>query len=463
MKTLRIACLVIVLALIFPLTFPAGAQPAKTFDALSYELENGMQVVVVPNHRVPVVTHMVWYRTGAIDEVPGKSGIAHFLEHLMFKGSGDLEPGEFSRIVKALGGRDNAFTSYDYTAYFQSVSKQHLERVMEMEAGRMRDLHPPLEEVASERDVVLEERSQRTDNNPAARFSEHMSAALYINHPYGRPIIGWRAEMEELNWDDAKAFHRKYYAPNNAILVVSGDVSGEDVLELARQYYGPLEPSDIQARKTPAVPPLDGSSHIVMRDPAVQQDSYQAQYLAPSARQNKEDALALQVLEEIMSGGSSSRLYKSLVVEQKIASSAGMYYQGDHWDRGSVGLYGTPVPGHAVEDVEGAIDDVLRELIDAGVTEAEVSDAIARMQAEAIYARDSVAGPAMVIGRALTTGSTLDDVESWPQDIGTVTAVQVQDVAARYLDPDKADLRSVRGYLLRAKTPDENEQEEDEE
>ena len=428
--------------------------PKKVFNASAYQLENGMQVVVVPNHRVPVVTHMVWYRVGAADEEHGESGIAHFLEHLMFKGSDGLAPGEFSRIVKSLGGQDNAFTSQDYTAYFQSISKDHLETVMRMEAGRMRGMNPPLEDVESERKVVLEERSQRTGNNPSARFSEHMNSALYENHPYGIPVIGWRHEIEALEWDAVKAFYDLYYAPNNAILVVSGDVEPNDVYAMAQTYYGGLKPENIPARNLRTTsPPLVGNVMVTMRDISIKQESYQSLYRAPSCRQNRQDCLALQILQQIMSAGSASRLYDSLVTEQKIASSAGLSYRGDSWDDSTLYIYATPKGGASLENVENALDNELRRVITDGVSAQELSDAIASMQAEAIYARDSVAGPAMVIGYSLVTGSTLDDVEYWPRDIAEITAEQVQDVARRFLNPDNGDLHNVRGVMLPKDAP----------
>lgn len=433
--------------------------PEKVFNASAYELENGMQVVVIPNHRVPVVTHMVWYRVGAADEPRGQSGIAHFLEHLMFKGSDGLAPGEFSRIVKSLGGQDNAFTSQDYTAYFQSISKDHLETVMRMESGRMRGMNPPLEDVESERKVVLEERSQRTDNNPPAKFSEHVNSALYVNHPYGIPVIGWRHEIEALEWDAVKAFYDLYYAPNNAILVVSGDVEPDDVFALAQTYYGPLKPEDIPARTLRTTsPPLAADMMLSMQDASIKQESYQSLYRVPSCRQNKQDCLALQVLEQVMSAGSASRLYDSLVSEQKIASSAGLSYRGESWDDSTLYIYATPKGDANLEDVENALDDELRRIIKDGVSAQEMDDAIASMQAEAIYARDSVAGPAMVIGYSLVTGSTLDDIEYWPREIAQITAEQVQDVARRFLDPDNSDLHNVRGVMLPEDSPQVEEQ-----
>ena len=225
------------LAILTPFFF---AFPALAAEVTTFKLDNGMDIVVLEDHRAPVVVHMVWYRVGAADEPPGKSGIAHFLEHLLFKGTDDLEAGELSAIVARNGGSDNAVTSWDYTAYFQRIAADRLELMMEMEADRMRDLRMTPQDVATERQVVLEERGQRVDSEPNALFREQRNAAQYLNHPYGIPVIGWRHEMEQLNRDDAFSFYRRYYAPNNAILVVAGDVLPDDVLALAKKYYGPL-------------------------------------------------------------------------------------------------------------------------------------------------------------------------------------------------------------------------------
>jgi zinc protease len=412
------------------------AQESKVFDAASFTLENGLEIVVVENHRAPVVTHMVWYKTGAADETPGVSGIAHFMEHLMFKGSEGLAPGEFSEKIRALGGNDNAFTSQDYTAYFQSISAAHLETVMTMEAGRMRGMNPPLEQVESERKVILEERRQRTDNNPSERLSEHMNAALYPNHPYGTPIIGWYHEMEQLGWDDAKSFYDRWYAPNNAILIVSGDVEPHNVLALAQKIYGPLERVDVPARERTKIPPLEASSTLTLKHPSVQQPAIQTAYRVPSYRMNPEESLAIQVLVEIMGSGPTSRLYRSLVVDQKLATGAGTFYRDAALDQTSFWLYATPAEGIAPEVAINSAYDEMRTLIRDGVSAEELQKAQLRLQDQAIFARDSLSGPAMIIGQALATGSSLDQIETWPQQVSAVTTAQIQAVAAKYLNPD---------------------------
>lgn len=452
--TKKLILLFCVLAM--PFAAQARKPDTKVFNAESFTLENGLEVVVVPSHRAPVVTHMVWYKAGAADEPPGRSGIAHFMEHLMFKGSEGFGPGEFSEKIRSLGGNDNAFTGQDYTAYFQSIAAEHLETVMRMEAGRMRGMTLPPEEVESERKVIIEERRQRTDNDPGARFAEQMSAALFVNHPYGTPVIGWGHEMSVLTREDAKTFYDRWYGPNNAILIVSGDVTGPQVHELAKKIYGPLARVDVPPRNRPQPPPGESRLALTMFHADVREPVVQKMYRVPSAHQNKTEALALQVLEEIMGGGPTSRLYRALVVEQKIATSAGLSYRSAALDDAVLYLYAAPAPGQDHYAVNAALEEELRRLVRDGITADELNDAITRMQAEAIYALDSLSGPAMVFGQALATGATIDDVEYWPRDIAAVTAEQVQAAAAQYLDPDNPGTRPpVTGYLLPSPPPAE--------
>lgn len=368
----------------------------------------------------------------------------------MFKGSEGLEPGEFSKIIRSLGGNDNAFTSQDYTAYFQSIAAEHLEKVMTMEAGRMRGMNPPKKEVLSERDVIIEERKQRTDNNPQAKFGEALSAALYVNHPYGTPIIGWAHEANALSWEDAKSFYDLWYAPNNAILVVSGAVEAEEVFAKAEEIYGKLEPADTPVRNRTVSPPLPGKVTLTHYDEHVRQPVFQRSYRVPSSRQNKEEALALQVLEDIFGRGATSRLYTALVIEQKLAIQAGLSYRSDAYDDAGISVYATPVPGVEMDHLIAAIDAEIAKLAQNGVSDEELSDSLNRLQNEAIYARDSVSGPAMVIGYGLVTGSSLNDIENWPEDISKVTAAQIQNAAAKYLAPESEDSRYVNGILLPA-------------
>lgn len=426
----------------------------KVFNAKSYMLDNGLKIVVVENHRAPVITHMIWYRAGAADEPRGKSGIAHFLEHLLFKGQkhkvlGDFLPGEFSRIVRSLGGEDNAFTSQDYTAYYQSIASEHLEKVMRMEAGRMRGIDIPLKEFASEKKVIQEERRQRTDNNPRAQMAEQMTEALFPNHPYGIPVIGWMHEIQALEWVDAKKFYNQYYAPNNAILIVSGDVKGADVLEIAKQTYGIIERVNTPIRKRTTSPPFISQTSVTLKHESIKEPQFRRTYRVPSYRQNAQVSLTFEVLENIIGGGSTSRFYKSLVIDQKLATNISLSYNSAAWNDATLSIVATPVSIDKMAALQDAIDRELRKLVMDSVTDQELSNTISRMQDEAIYARDSLSGPAMVIGYNLITGATLDDIEYWPQRINTVTRSKIQNIVKTYLNPDQPyKTPYVEGFLL---------------
>ncbi|MCB1556557.1 MAG: insulinase family protein, partial [Alphaproteobacteria bacterium] len=400
-------------------------------------------------HRAPVVTHMVWYRVGAADEPPGRSGMAHFLEHMMFKGTPTVPPGDFSRRVAALGGNDNAFTGQDYTAYFESIARDNLETVMAMEADRMRNLAPPEADFSSELQVVIEERRERTENDPRAYFTEQMRAALFPNHPYANPVVGWFHEVDALSWQNAQDFYNDWYAPNNAILVVSGDMTLDELKPLAKKTYGWIAPREVPERHWTAVPPLLSNPVLTLRDPSIRQPVWLRMIRVPSAVQNRDDARALEVLANIMDGGAATRLYKLLVVDQKIATGIGLSYDPDSRGDAVLTIQATPAPGVEIKALEQAIDETFQGLISGGVTDQELREAKDRMKDAAVYARDSLAGPAMVIGRALAVGETLDDVETWPDQIEAVTVDQVRDVATRFLNPDDNGKRPyVTGYLL---------------
>ncbi len=427
------------------LAWTVAAASAGVFNPESFTLANGLQVVVIPNHRAPIAIQMVWYRVGAADDPAGKSGIAHFLEHLMFKGSKDIPPGAFSKIVARNGGQDNAFTSQDYTAYFQRVAKDRLELVMKLEADRMTGLVLTDAEVLPERDVVLEERRSRTDNNPSAQLYEHTRAALYMNHPYRVPVIGWKSEIEGLTTADAIAFYRRHYAPNNAILIVAGDVTAAEIRPLAEKYYGPIPRREIPPRVRATEPEQRAARRVVLKSPQVRQPSWSRTYLAPSyTTATGGDAYALQVLAEIMGGGATSRLYRSLVVEQGVAASAGAWYSSDGLDSGTFGVSGSPRPGTEIAAVEAALTAQIKALLSDGVSADEVARAKRSLLAGAIYVRDSLRAGPNIFGRALTSGRTIADVESWPDRIGEVTAEAVNAAAKKVF----RDNRSVTGVLL---------------
>ncbi|MEM8833650.1 MAG: pitrilysin family protein, partial [Pseudomonadota bacterium] len=412
--------------LLFFITTPAFA---KIFNAETYTLENGLEVVVIPNDRVPVVTHMIWYKVGAADEPVKKSGMAHYLEHLMFKGTDTLEAGEFSRIVRELGGQDNAFTGQDYTAYHQTIAKEHLEKMMTMEADRMINLKVSEDHFVSEKSVVIEERKQRTENDPRALFTEQMRSTLHVNHPYGTPVIGWMDEIENLQWNDIKTFYETWYAPNNAVLIISGDVTLEEIKPMIERTYGVIEKKELPDRTRAQTPPAIGESKMKLRHERIKQLSFQSSRLGPNYSDNKQDSLALDVLVEILDGGPTTRLYKNLVVDQKIATSVSMSYMSGVIDNGAIWLSGIPSDNISLEELEDAINDEIQNVINNGVTEQELKDAIQRLQDSAVFARDSVSGPARIFGYTLTTGSTVDDIENWPELIGGVTAEQVQKAA----------------------------------
>ncbi|MGQ3670986.1 M16 family metallopeptidase [Xanthobacter sp. TB0136] len=419
-------------------------------DITEFKLDNGMQVMVIPDHRTPVVTHMVWYKVGSADEQPGKSGIAHFLEHLMFKGTEKHKQGEFSAEVARLGGQENAFTSQDYTAYFQRVAKEHLEKVMGFEADRMTGLKLSDEVVLPERDVVLEERRMRTDSEPGARLGEIMQATTYVNHPYQHPIIGWEHEIRQLNKDDALDFYKRFYAPNNALLVVTGDVKPEDVKALAEKTYGQVKPADTPPRARPQEPPPQAHRRVALADPRVAQPSIQRSYLVPSERTAQNDeAVALDVLAQILGGGQTSRLYTTLAAEKGIAAGAGAWYQGVAHDDTRFVVYASPRGDVPLEELEAAMDGVIAELAEKGVSEDELKRAKTQLTADMIYAQDNQATLARIYGAAWATGIDAEKVRGWPERVKTVTAQQVQDAAKRYL----VHSRAVTGHLKAAEAP----------
>jgi zinc protease len=425
---------------------PAGSKVAQ------FTLANGLELIVIPDHRVSVVTHMVWYKVGAADETPGKSGLAHFLEHLMFKGTAKNPAGRFSQFVASVGGQENAFTSADYTAFYQRVPGDKLKTLMEFEADRMTGLVLTDKVVLPERDVILEEQNQRVANNPRARLGEQIDAALFLNHPYGKPVIGWRHEMEQLSRDDAIGFYRRFYAPNNAVVVVAGDVTPDQAHAFAEQTYGKLARNTAipATRQRPQEPPPVAVRSLTLADARVEQPSVQRAYLVPSfATAKRGESEALEVLAHILGAGSNSRLYRTLVVDKGVAVSAGAYYDSSALDPSKFGVYGAPKPGVALPQLESDIDSVIAVVIEKGVTSEELERAKTRLIADAVYAQDNQASLARWYGSSLTTGATVADVNQWPDRIRAVTAAQIQDAARHWLDKR----RSVTGYLIKDTSP----------
>jgi zinc protease len=424
------------------------ANAAAKSRAGEFKLANGMQVVVIPDRRAPVVTHMVWYRVGAADEPRGVSGIAHFLEHLMFKSTDKIKSGDFSKIVSRLGGQDNAFTSQDATAYFQRIARERLPEVMRMEADRMINLKLTEQEVLTERDVILEERRSRVENNPSSILDEQMNAALYYSHPYGIPVIGWEHEIARLTREDALAHYKRYYAPNNAILVVSGDVSEEEVRKLAEETFGaiPANPA-VTARTRPRDPQHRSARRLELRDPRAGKTSVHRYYIAPSyGTAAPGEAEALDLLMKIAAEGATSRLYRKLVVEDKVASSASGYYYGSAMDSGKISVQAVAADGIAIETVEAAIDAVLADIRSNGVSEAELTRARNLFIAEYVYQSDNQSSLARRYGFAMVTGRTIGDIEGWPDRIAKVTTADIKAAAEKHLDIR----RSVTGTMIPA-------------
>jgi len=429
------------------LAFQTGNAAAEGPEVANFTLPNGLEVVVIPDHRTPVVTHMIWYKVGSADETPGKSGLAHFLEHLMFKGTAKNPAGRFSQALATIGGQENAFTTADYTAYFQRIAKEYLPLVMEFEADRMTGLVLTDENVLPERDVVLEEFNMRVANSPDARIGEQVAAALYLNHPYGRPVIGWRQEIEKLNREDALAFYRRFYTPNNAVVVVAGDVTDDEVKAIAERTYGKVaRVAEVPVRARPQEPTPVAMRQLTMADARVAQPSLQRSYLVPSSSTAKPgESEALEILAQALGAGETSRLYRALVVEQHIATGAGGWYQGTSLDDTRFGVYASPLPGVTFSTIEAAIDAVIAKIAESGVTAAEFERAKTRLIADAVYAEDNQATMARWYGAALTSGGSVEKLASWTARLRAVTPEAVQNAARTWLDRR----RSVTGYLVK--------------
>ena len=424
---------------------PVASASAQMFDAQSFTLANGLQVVAVTNHRAPVVNSIVYYKVGSADEEPGKSGLAHMVEHMMFKGTKTVAPGMFSRLVADNGGNDDAFTTYDYTAFYQNIAVDRLPEVLRLEADRMINLAPHEKDFTPEHQVVLEELRMRIENSPAGKLNEQMNAALYLNAPYHHPVIGWRSEVEQFTLADVVAFQRRWYAPNNAVLVVSGDITADRLKPLVEKYFGPLPRRKLPVRlRTDEPPPLAARS-LVLRDPNVHQPSWNRLYLAPSyAKGDSKYAYALQVLAEVLGADSSSRLYRHLVVEQKLASEIWAGYEPESLGMTSFDFYASPNPGVDLDKLGAAIDAEIHDVVDKGVTSEEIERAKTKMRAEVAYARDSLQSGAFTFGTALAVGRTVADVQDWPQRVAAVTPDIVNEAARAVL----REQASVTGTLL---------------
>jgi len=418
--------------LLAPWLFTAAlANPYET------TLNNGLRIIVKEDRRAPTAVQMVWYRIGSMDEVDGASGVAHVLEHMMFKGTPSVGPGEFNKRVAAAGGRDNAFTSRDYTAYFQQVPKEKLDEMMQLEADRMRHLNVDAKEFAQEIKVVMEERRMRTDDNPQAKLFEQMNATAFQAHPYRRPIIGWMNDLETMTAADAKAWYDTWYVPNNAYVVITGDVDHKAVFELAEKHYGPLEGRALPVRKQQIEPAQEGARRVSVKAPAELPVLIMG-YKAPILRDADKDSepYALDMLSAILDGHDAARFNKKLVREDKVAQSIGVDYDATARGPGMIYLHGTPSEGHSVADLEAALRAEIARLQKDGVSEQELKRAKAQLLAGQVYKLDSMFGQAMEIGQTESAGIPYQQLNRILEKLQKVSAAEVQAVAKKYFTDD---------------------------
>ena len=422
---------------LLPLFLLPGLLTAALANPYETTLKNGLRVIVKEDRRAPTAAQMVWYRIGSMDEVDGASGVAHVLEHMMFKGTPSVGPGEFNKRVAAAGGRDNAFTSRDYTAYFQIVPKGALPEMMQLEADRMANLKLEPQEFASEIKVVMEERRLRTDDNPTSRVHETLNATMFQAHPYRRPIIGWMDDLEHMTWQDARDWYRQWYAPNNAYVVVVGDVDHREVFRLAQKYYGPHKPRVLPERKPQSEPEQAGIRRVSVKAPA------KLPYLAmawktPKLRDvNKDrDPYALEVLAAVLDGHDASRFSTNLVRGSRIAQSAGAGYDGSLRGEATFTLDGQPAEGKTVAELEAALRAEIKRVQDEGVSAEELARVKTQSIAAQIYKRDSLMAQAMEIGGIEATGLSWRDIDLLLEKLKGVTADEVQAVARKYFSDD---------------------------
>ena len=433
------------------------ASPAAFAATQEFTLANGLKLIVKEDHRSPVVISQIWYKAGSIDEVNGLTGVAHVLEHMMFKGTKKVPGGEFSRRIAAAGGRENAFTSRDYTGYFQQLHKSRLQLAMELESDRMRNLVLTKEDFSKEIKVVMEERRLRTDDQPRSLLYEKLMATAYQAHPYRHPVIGWMNDLENMSVNDARNWYGRWYAPNNAVLVVVGDVNPGEVLNLARKYYGSIKSRKVLSldeRKPQTEPQQLGIKRLTVKAPA--QLPYIAMaYHAPVVRDPATDwePYALEMLAGVLDGNESARLNKELVRELRVASSAGASYDSTARGPGMFFLDGTPSEGKSVADLEAALREVMKKLVRDGVTEEELARVKAQVVAAHVFQRDSMFAEAMQIGQMESIGLSHRDVDTMLSRLQAVTAGQVRDVARKYLKDESLTVAVLDPQPLEDKAP----------
>ncbi len=426
---------------------------AGIFNTQTTRLENGLQVVLVENHRAPVVTQMLWYKVGGADEPKGQSGLTHFLEHLMFKGTRTVPSGEFSKRISSMGGQDNAFTTQDSTTYYQSIARRYLPVVMAMEADRMQNLNLSAQDIESERQVILQERKQRYDNNPTGRFWEQVNQRVFANHPYGVPVIGWESDVKSLTKEQIMAYYQQWYVPNNAVLIISGDITMDELLPLAQKYYGGIKANWALPVRHPELEPIarDTNETMVKDDSQVKQAIWSRVYPVPRLTQDvliQSDALS--VLADILGGSSTGILYQTLVVEKKLAAKASVSYDGISRAIGQLTISVIPLDGVALSDIDIAVDNMLSQLLQSGMDAKRISQSKESIITQADYARDSLDGPPSIIGNYLISGASLNILEDFSRRIAAVDKTAVDTVLKKLVE-SKADERfypPVTAYLL---------------
>ena len=389
-----------------------------------------MQVLVIPDHRAPVVTHMLWFKVGGVDDPPGVSGLAHFFEHMMFRGTKTVPGDQFSQTISRNGGENNAFTTHDYTAFYERIAADRLKLAMDLEADRMANLDLSDANVATERDVVLEERRMRVENNPQSLLGEQMGAALHLSHPYGRPVIGWSEEVRRIDRVAAQDFYDHHYAPNNATLVVAGDVTPDQVRNLAQAAYGKVPARELEPRAEYAEPPRMAETRMTVQRADVHVPVFSRAYRVPSyAQAGPGQAEGFETLAQVMGGGTTSALYRILVEQKRLASDAGCSYDGYGRDAGEFSVYAVPRPGVSLAALEKAVDEVIQGFTGKPPSANDLSRAKTRLIASVTYRRDSQFAMASTYGTALMIGLTVEDVNAWPARIRAVSGADVRKAA----------------------------------
>ena len=426
--------MLLALTLVTALAAPAASAPAAAPETFQFALPNGMQVLVIPDHRAPVVTQMLFFKVGGVDDPPGISGLAHFFEHMMFRGTKKVPGDLFAQTIAKNGGENNAFTTHDFTAFYEQIAADRLKLAMELEADRMANLDLSDSSVATERDVVLEERRMRVENNPQALMGEQMEAALHLSHPYGRPVVGWADEIRRIDKIAAQDFYQHHYAPNNATLIVAGDVTPDQIRVMAQDIYGKVPARTLQPRWEFSEPPRLTETRMTLVRKDIQVPLFQRIYRVPSYAQARQgQAESFETLAQVMGGDQTAALYRILVEEKKLATDAGASYDGYARDAGEFSVYAVPRPGVPLETLEKAVDQVMQTFARAPAKASDMTRAKTQLIASVTYRRDSQYAMATAYGQALMIGLTANDVEEWPARIRAVNAAGVQAAAQRLI------------------------------